>query len=244
MGLSTSCKYGIPTAWQQNNTNNNNTICPSPWHLCYRQATIRIIAERNGPQKTETRNSYLQSAEKRLWWDKGSQTHLHELLHCLGGKWIGTKQCVWISWWSRTEKREKTVHWLVFRGKEDKIKRQHANTHTKRFLGKTLLALVTWCKQMGVFPYLLEVSNFMMNAEPNWQMWGSKCKAGGLFGNFWQPPDRWVLTDGLRNCFLTLVFSCCCFLLCWLFIYQPRTDLLQKPRVHNSAELTQPWCCF
>lgn len=90
MGLSTSCKYGIPTAWQQNNTN-NNTICPSHWHLCYRQATIRIIAERNGAQKTETRNSNLQSTEKRLWWNKGSQTHLHELLHCLGGKWIGTK---------------------------------------------------------------------------------------------------------------------------------------------------------
>lgn len=35
MGFSTSCKYGMPTAWQQNNTNNQNSVCSSHLHLCY-----------------------------------------------------------------------------------------------------------------------------------------------------------------------------------------------------------------
>lgn len=69
MGFSTSCRYGIPTAWQQHNTN-NSTMCPFHWHLCYRQATTRIIAERNGARKAENTTSYLQSTEKCWGWIK------------------------------------------------------------------------------------------------------------------------------------------------------------------------------
>lgn len=153
MGFRTSCRYGIPTAWQQHNTNNNNTMCPSHWHLCYRQATIRIIAERNGARQAENTTSYLQSREKCWGWIKipwltfmncsialeASELERNKVFGSAGGA------------------EQRRPYWRVLEENMTKL-----NNKFFLFLWKTVLDWAhDWCEKMGFFSsYLHDVSNF------------------------------------------------------------------------------------